>query len=108
MLTRNTAIEILKDFIKECADKNIFFKKVILFGSTVTGNTHEYSDIDVALVSDRFTGNILTDIHLISPIMVADKKFYIIEPKTFSTKEDEEGIDPFFEDIIKKTGIEIK
>ncbi|MCL2874060.1 MAG: nucleotidyltransferase domain-containing protein [Defluviitaleaceae bacterium] len=32
-------------------------KTVILFGSYVNGNPHEYSDIDIAVVFDNYKGN---------------------------------------------------
>ena len=34
-------------------------KKIILFGSYARGNPHEYSDIDVAVVVDEITGDLL-------------------------------------------------
>jgi predicted nucleotidyltransferase len=105
MLTRKTAIQIIKDFIKACADRNITFNKVILFGSVANGDNRKYSDIDVAFVSDKFTDNPFENWHALSPIIIKDSRFTDIETHTFTTKDFEEG-DPFIEEI-KKTGIEI-
>jgi predicted nucleotidyltransferase len=102
MLNRRTAKKIIKDYIEDCKKRNIYFQKVILFGSMVSGMTHEYSDIDLALVSDQFIGNPIDDRHLLAPINI---HYSEIEPHTFSTKDFEEG-DPLIEEI-KKTGIEI-
>jgi uncharacterized protein len=47
----------LKKIIKKYAEilkKNRFaFKNIYLFGSQATGKTHEYSDIDLAVVVDK-------------------------------------------------------
>jgi hypothetical protein len=63
---------------------------------------HEYSDIDVALVSEQFTGNPISDWHMLSPISI---KFTDVEPHPFSTRYFEKG-DPFIDEI-KKTGLNI-
>ena len=51
--------EIIKR-IQKCIlaleNNNIPIKKAVLFGSYATGNFNEWSDIDVALVSDAFIG----------------------------------------------------
>jgi predicted nucleotidyltransferase len=102
MLNQRIATKIIKEYIDECKKRNIFFQKVILFGSIVSGRIHEYSDIDLALVSDQFNDDRYEDRHLLSPINI---HYTDIEPHTYSTKYFEEG-DPFIEEI-KKTGIEI-
>ncbi len=107
MLTRKTAIKLINDFISACAERNITFQKVILFGSVASGRTHQYSDIDVAFVSDQFTGNPFYDLKSLNPIKIADHKFLDIEPLTFTPKEFESGDDTFLEEVVKKTGIEI-
>lgn len=40
---------------------NIPIKEAILFGSYAKGNSREWSDIDIALVSDIFIGNRIED-----------------------------------------------
>jgi len=102
-LTKKTAINTVNAFIVACGRSNITFKKVILFGSVASGNNSKYSDIDVALVSDVFTGNPFADWHLLSP---ANIKFSNIEPHPFTTDYFEKG-DPFVDEI-KRTGITIQ
>ena len=102
MLTREIAINTVTDFLKNCEENNIFFKKVILFGSTVTGNVHPFSDIDVLLVSDQFGLSKWENAKLIARV---NKKFSSIEAHTYPTKYFLKG-DPFINEI-KKTGIEI-
>ncbi|MCX6154523.1 MAG: nucleotidyltransferase domain-containing protein [Candidatus Kapabacteria bacterium] len=94
--------KIIDDFIEECKIRNIFFSKVILFGSYAKGHSNEDSDIDLALVSDQFSGNPFADWHKLSPINI---KFSLIESHPFSSKYFEES-DPFIEEI-KRTGIRI-
>ncbi|MCX6351829.1 MAG: nucleotidyltransferase domain-containing protein [Bacteroidetes bacterium] len=100
MLTKETAIDTVKAFVIACNKRNITFNKVILFGSLVNGNSHQNSDIDVALISDAFTGNPFADWHLLSPINI---NFTDIEPHPFSPHYFEKG-DPFIDEI-KRTGV---
>jgi len=44
----------ISSFIKELKKRKIKIAKVILFGSRASGRAHEYSDIDVAIVSPDF------------------------------------------------------
>jgi predicted nucleotidyltransferase len=106
MLNRKTATTIIKHFIIACGKNNIIFNKVILFGSIVTGKNHEYSDIDIAIVSDQFTENSVADWNLLSPVIISNRNFSAIETHTFPTNYFEKS-DPLIEEI-KRTGIEIK
>ena len=105
MLTRNAAIKMVENFAKEINQQGINLRKVILFGSFAKGLQHEWSDIDVALVADDFTGVGILDTPRFSSIGIKNP-YYRIEPKTYSTDYFQES-DPFIEEI-KKTGIEIK
>ena len=106
MLNKKVAIKKVTDFVKLCQKNHITFNKVILFGSVVNGKVHRYSDIDVALVSDQFSGMPFADWHMLTPIITKKKDFIYIEPHPYST-EDFENDDPFVDEI-KRTGIEIK
>ncbi len=103
MFTKKDLRQYIADYIDECNKLGVHFKKVILFGSNARNTPHEWSDVDLALVSDNFTGMRLEDRHKISR---ANIKFVDIEPHIFTTAYFEEG-DPFIEEIIK-TGKEIK
>jgi uncharacterized protein len=102
MLKRETAIELVKQYIRACIALNVKIEKAIVFGSFSKNNFNEDSDIDVALISDDFTGYPLADR---KKIVKADIRFPIIESHTFSKKYFEQG-DPFINEI-KKTGIEV-
>ena len=56
----NVKEKILR-FISELEKHNIRIKKAYLFGSYANNNYDEWSDIDLALVSDSFTGNRFED-----------------------------------------------
>ncbi|MDR2232914.1 MAG: nucleotidyltransferase domain-containing protein [Tannerella sp.] len=98
MLTQNVVIETVKNYAFEVESMGVHLHKVILYGSFAKGTQHEWSDIDVALVADNFTG-LPDDIDLFSGIGI--KKPYIrIEAKTYPTVYFLEG-DPFIEEILK-------
>jgi len=104
MLTRNAAIKTVRNYAKEINKAGVDLRKVILFGSFAKGTQHEWSDIDVALVADNFSGVGFLDRQCFSGIGI--KKPYIrIEPITYQTDYFHES-DPFIEEI-KNTGIEI-
>ena len=104
MLTREIAIEKVKSFALELLSNGMKLDKVILFGSFARNLQNAHSDIDVALVSDMFTGFGFEDRRLFSRINIK-REFIDIETRTFS-KEYFEASDPFIEEI-KKTGIVI-
>ena len=105
MLTKNAAIETVENFTREIEAHGIRLNTVIMYGSFAKGTQHEWSDIDVALVSDKFTGVGFVDIGLFASINI--KKPYVrIETKTYPTDYFRES-DPFIEEI-KKDGIIIK
>ena len=93
---------MVKDFVKEVQAQGVHLSRAILFGSVSQNKHTEFSDIDVALVSDDFIGVGFKDIPL---FVKALRKHYIIQPKTFSTKDFQAG-DAFTKEITR-TGIEI-
>ena len=54
-LSEDQINEIIKGFIARLSQE-IPIKKIILFGSYAHGNPKEYSDIDLAVISDWFEG----------------------------------------------------
>ncbi|MFH1319583.1 MAG: nucleotidyltransferase domain-containing protein [Bacteroidota bacterium] len=75
MLNRKTALKKIIAFVKCCQENDITFNKVILFGSVVNGNIRRYSDIDVAFVSDRFTGHPVKDWQMLTLIKIKSRDF---------------------------------
>jgi predicted nucleotidyltransferase len=83
--------------------KKINIKKIYLFGSYSKGNFSEYSDIDLAIVSDNFQGIPFYDREKINKIIIFINNNIEVHP---FRSEDFTDDDPFVKEIIK-TGIEL-
>jgi predicted nucleotidyltransferase len=82
---------------------NININKAILFGSYANGKADEWSDIDIAIVSDDFTGNRFNDrLSLIDIIMEAGTD---ISPLPFRSEDFDDSL--FARDEIIKKGISV-
>jgi predicted nucleotidyltransferase len=53
-MVEKEVIKKIEEFVKALKRDNINVAKVILYGSRASGKAHEYSDIDVAIVSPDF------------------------------------------------------
>ncbi|WP_298435626.1 nucleotidyltransferase domain-containing protein [Geobacter sp.] len=99
----DTVIEIVRRYVEELKRHNIDVQQVILFGSYAKGNVKEESDIDIALVSDVFTGDRFEDRRKVVPFRRRiDSR---IEPMPFRPERFAEGGN--LVDEIKRTGIKI-
>jgi predicted nucleotidyltransferase len=98
------AIGVLERFLKLVKDANIRIERAVLFGSYATGKVHEWSDIDLAIVSPDFSGIRFYDRKMLNPFMLkVDSR---IELHPFRPEDFNED-DLFAREIIR-TGIEIK
>lgn len=88
-------IENIKKFSVELG-KQIKFKKIILFGSFARGTANEDSDIDIAVIVDKFPGEFLK----VTPILwrIASEIDSRIEPVIIEDGKDDSG---FLESITK-------
>lgn len=95
-------IDTLKRLLSALKENNVPISEAYLFGSH-TGNNHtQYSDIDIALVSDAFTGVRYLDIKKIGRIVRnIDCR---IEAHPFSLKDKGESM--FLDEIIR-TGVRL-
>ena len=105
MLDKNAAIEIVRGYAQDIESQGVHLQSVILYGSFAKETQHEWSDIDVALVADEFTGFYFNDSDLF-PYVSIKKPYIRIEAKTYPTEYFKQG-DPFINEIIQ-TGIRIK
>jgi uncharacterized protein len=101
--TTSEAIEIVKKYIKELEQSGFHIKTAILFGSYATGKFNEWSDIDVALVSDNFEGNRFDDKDKIRKITLSVDSD--ISPLPYKSEDFTE--DDLFVKEILETGIKI-
>jgi len=104
MLTQDAAIEIVRNYTRDIQNEGIKLHSAFLFGSYAKGTQNEWSDIDVALVADEFTGWVYDD-HVKFKSLLVKKPYIMIEIKTYSTNYFLEG-DPFIDEI-SQTGIKI-
>lgn len=54
-ISRSQVKKIVKDYIELLKQDKLPIKKVILFGSRAKGKAHRWSDIDLCVISPRFT-----------------------------------------------------
>ncbi|RPH32760.1 MAG: nucleotidyltransferase domain-containing protein [Bacteroidales bacterium] len=99
MVTREIAINTAESFVRDCKSSGLTFYKVLLFGSTAKNKAHEWSDIDLLLISDQFGDNIFENLKLYSRINI---KYPIIETHPYPTKYYKEG-DDFIKEISKES-----
>ena len=103
MDTQKTAINIARSFIQDCKAIGITFDKVLLFGSYARDTAHENSDIDLLLISQNFSDDLLDNLRSYAKVNI---KYPIVETHPYSLKEFNES-DEFIANI-KREGIEIK
>jgi predicted nucleotidyltransferase len=99
MVTREGAINTAKSFVRECKLNGLSFYKVFIFGSVAKDKIHEWSDIDLLLVSDQFGDNIFENLKMYSKINI---RYPIIETHPFPTNYFKKG-DSFIDEIVKES-----
>ena len=103
-MAKSEIINIVKKYAENLTNKGMSFVAVYLFGSQAKGTTHEWSDIDVAVVSPDLNNNynegrfklwkLRRDVDL------------RIEPHGFTPEDWLDDADPMVYEI-KKTGLKI-
>ncbi len=102
MLTQSTAIELIRRFIHELETHEVTVKSSWLFGSYAKNRADDNSDVDVALVSEKFSGVRFLDRNLLTPVLM---NFTDLEPHPF-IPEDFNLSQPFAREILL-TGIRV-
>ncbi|NCO56000.1 MAG: hypothetical protein COS14_01955 [Bacteroidetes bacterium CG02_land_8_20_14_3_00_31_25] len=97
MVNKEAAINTAKLFVNDCRQAGISFYKVMMFGSFAKDTPHQWSDIDLLLVSDLFGENIFENLKLYSKINI---KYPIIETHPYPTPYYLQG-DDFINEISK-------
>lgn len=106
MLTQLAAIDIARQFVTECRSIGVPIEHAYLFGSYAQDKANDYSDIDVVLTGNTFTGSPLIDKVDIRKIII-QKPFHDIQVLTFSNDYFLSGEDAFIEEEIKPNSIQI-
>ena len=94
-------LELINKFIEEVKKDNITISKAVLFGSYSNNTYHEYSDIDIAVVSEDFEGISFYDSKKLNGTMLRtsiDIETHPYRPEEFTTDS------PFVKEIFG-TGI---
>ncbi|MBI4691823.1 MAG: nucleotidyltransferase domain-containing protein [Candidatus Terrybacteria bacterium] len=98
--------KIVKGYTQRLSEKeNIPIKKVIIFGSQIKGKSHRWSDIDVCIISPRFSAP-LDALYFLFKKRNQEEVMAGLEPIGFSEKDFKSGGSLIRE--IQKTGIELK
>ena len=104
MVTDRTIISKVKQFGLELLEQGVQLQEIYLFGSYARGEQNEWSDVDIALVADSFTGVSFEDIKQFIDVTIK-KPYVLFEYHTFNTQDFITG-DPFIDEI-KRTGIPV-
>ncbi len=103
-MSKIEAERITKEYAKKLKKENYPFSAVYLFGSYAKGEAHKWSDIDVAVVSDKLKRN--RDKNRFLLWHIRREVDSMIEPHGFTVKDFQDECDPMVYEI-KKTGIKI-
>jgi len=103
MVDKTTAISKAKHFVEDCKKNGLPIASAWLFGSYAKDNQRDTSDIDLALISDKFTYNFLDNNHQTA---LLNWEYPDIEVHHFNTKDFQWDTSPFINEIIR-TGIKI-
>ena len=102
VLTREEALQIVRDYKRTISHRFSSMPRVYLYGSYSKGTPHTWSDIDVAVIVPKMEGNWLEK----SADLAGDgrKISFLIEP--ILMEEPNGYYSPLYEDIMK-TGIAV-
>jgi uncharacterized protein len=101
--TKDEVLEDIKKYVSVLNKNGITVQETILFGSWATGRANMESDIDLALVSDAFTGDRFQDRRRIVPFRRRINSS--IEPIPFLKESFDAG--GLLVDEIKRSGVVI-
>lgn len=99
----NKIKRIISQYLTSLKDHGFQIQEAILFGSYARGNAHQWSDIDLALVSNEFEGVRFTDKNKIRKITISissDLEVLPFNPQDFTPSN------PLVKEILN-TGVRI-
>jgi len=99
-----TITNIIQKYQQILKNHNVPIEHIILFGSHAKGKAHEWSDIDVAVISNKLKKNYEINRAMLRNIcMDVDIR---IEPHGFTEEDFKDNSDPLAYEI-RKTGIKV-
>ena len=101
--------QIIEDVRFALETEGLHITKIILFGSHAKGTTNEYSDIDIAVVSNDFKGmNLLERLEFVGMALANAKVMEPVEVRAYTEKEFKaKKAGSFVGDEIKAKGVEV-
>lgn len=100
--------EELLNPIKEKLSEKISVRKVCLFGSRATGQIHEDSDYDIAVISEDFQGKSFTERQsLVRPLVREVLGLQPLDVVCYTPDEYEDGKTAFLPSIIEDEGVAV-
>lgn len=90
-------MKVINIYKKDLLRAGINPKKIIVFGSQVTGKAKPWSDIDICVVSDAFGEDRFSD--RLKLMHIQNDKTLDIEPHPMSPEELQDHWDPFAHEI---------
>ncbi len=106
-MVEQTILSKIQQYVFALENHGLHVSKVVLFGSHVTGNIHEWSDIDLIVISERFDEAApIADINLLwHTTLEVDNR---IEPIACGKRQwQEDDVTPILE-IARREGIVIE
>ena len=100
----DSVLTLVREYIRALEKNGYKITGAFLFGSYARGTAHEWSDIDIALVSPDFTGDRFRDRQKIVPLRrQIDVR---LEPMPFRPRDFKN--DPIMAEEIKQTGLPVR
>lgn len=103
-MSKNIAQDIAQKYVDKLRDENFSFSEVYLFGSQVKGDSHKWSDIDIAIITDEIKEE--GDKKRLKLWKMREKIDDRIEPHPITIDEFEQDWSPLVYEI-KNTGIKV-
>jgi len=103
-MSRVEAKKIIKKYAEKLKEENYPFFAIYLFGSHAKGKSNKWSDIDVAVVSDKLKKQ--RDLNRFLLWKIRRDVDARIEPHGFTVEDFKENADPMVSEI-KKTGVRV-
>lgn len=103
-MSKDNAKKIVKKYADQLKKEHYPFSEIYLFGSYAQNKAHEWSDIDVAVVSNKLLNNVDKNRFLLWKLRMGISTK--IEPHGFTPADFKNNTDPMVYEI-KKTGIKI-
>lgn len=102
-MVKTKILNTIKNYVKCLADEGVEVEFVVLFGSQARGNAHQWSDIDIIVVSPQFD-NLQDRFYVDLLWRVAARVDSAIEPLPCGTQQWREDDDSAIIEVARRQG----